>query len=303
MIIQMNKHKKQITKQKYTKRKTNVYRNNNHDNHDNHYNKYHNNKKFNGGGNNVSKKRPHNNPNNNMNSNPNINSNPNSKKTKINTSKNILKTSGLIIRRNKQPPPPLVNLRANSFGSSDVMTIINGIKRMTEKDIIDIFSTFLPENLTNLKYINLFNIKDRIIIFVISIDIDSKTIPINMAFYKSTGTSRNNETIKGYWFLTIQYGLNDKLVKPEDEYLEESLYSKDFMTLEMKNNLKDYKRFINKQYAQVSYFLTKSEEIYPYLFTDIPQLQELNVTIFSDFVNKNNFEILTIESILLRESL
>ena len=79
--------------------------------------------------------------------------------------------------------PPNIDIKAG---------IVDKLKNMTKKDCIDIYDG-LKKSIQRIDYSDIFIIKDREMIFVRSIYIDDLKIPINMAFYKSTGTSRSSQ--------------------------------------------------------------------------------------------------------------
>uniref|UniRef100_A0A6C0HGJ7 Uncharacterized protein n=1 Tax=viral metagenome TaxID=1070528 RepID=A0A6C0HGJ7_9ZZZZ len=133
----------------------------------------------------------------------------------------------------------------------------------TQTTLNSIFNRLSKEPITCIKYHPIAMISGRPIVYVTSMVINDTEIPINMGFYKSTGISRSDSTIKECWFPTTQAIriTEDKyrLEKPEDNYIlkYENCYNLSNHDILEQEELLHYGRFINKKYASVCYFLYK----------------------------------------------
>lgn len=128
------------------------------------------------------------------------------------------------------------------------------------------------KNIHSIKCHPLFIINDRPIIYVKTITINNCEIPIHMGFYRSTGISRGDKTIRNYWFPTTHLSQLAKdfyhIAKPEDNYLvkydnKSLVLSSDETEIKEQDELLTYGRFINENNALVCYFLTTKNELLP----------------------------------------
>jgi hypothetical protein len=146
------------------------------------------------------------------------------------------------------------------------MTLFTETTEMTLKTIFD---SLKDKAITSIKCHLVFVINERPIIYVKSITINNCEIPIHLGFYKSTGTSRYDRTIKDYWFPTTQMRCiaNDcyKLDKPEDNYILKYDHMTTLSTnedeIKEQDMLMKYGRFINENNALVSYFLHNKNKL------------------------------------------
>jgi hypothetical protein len=144
--------------------------------------------------------------------------------------------------------------------------IVENLKRMSKADVEHIYSFISEHFLQKMVYYELFTYDERTIIYVVSIDIDGITTQINMGFYKSTGTSRSTG-LNDIWLPTtyIQQGWGvGHIGKPEDPYILKYEVPAGVRNIEEEEELITYRRFINKPYALVSFFLSH----YPNLKVD-----------------------------------
>lgn len=171
-------------------------------------------------------------------------------------------------------PRPIMSLAPFQKKNEELIfrkqSIINMLKYMTDKDnsIQVIFDELTDKkNINNIKYYKLFNINERPILYVKSITINGIEIPIDLSFYKSTGTSRGDEAIKDYWFPTTKIRIEDgkyKLSKLEDAYLAKYENMANINTsrnIVEEYDLLKYGRFITINNALVGYFLYKNNNI------------------------------------------
>lgn len=135
----------------------------------------------------------------------------------------------------------------------------------------------------NIKYYEIFSISgsinknnrttigERPIVYVKSITTRNKKIPddifkentVNLAFYRSTGTSRHDSIIKDFWFPTTKITSGDDVIinKLESIYVSkyESYKYKELSTdpaeVTEQDNILKYSRYINYINALVGYFL------------------------------------------------
>jgi hypothetical protein len=124
-------------------------------------------------------------------------------------------------------------------------------------------------NINFMKCHLVFVINERPIIYVKSITINNCEIPIHSGFYKSTGISRHDITIKDCWFPTTRLRYIAKycykLDKPEDNYILKydhmSTLSTNEDEIKEQDMLIKYGRFINENNALVSCFLNKNNNL------------------------------------------
>jgi len=146
------------------------------------------------------------------------------------------------------------------------MTLSTETTEMTFKTIFD---SLKDKASTSIKCHLVFVINERPIIYVKSITINNCEIPIHLGFYKSTGTSRYDITIKDYWFPTTQMRCIAKdcykLDKPEDNYILKYDHMTTLSTnedeIKEQDMLMKYGRFINENNALVSYFLHNKNKL------------------------------------------
>lgn len=169
-----------------------------------------------------------------------------------------------------------------------LQTIFNGLKEKTSIQCIKCHALFVNE---------------RAIIYVKSITINNCEIPINLGFYKSTGISRGDTTIKNCWFPTTHLSQIVKdfchFAKPEDNYIlkYDSIYTLSTNVDEIKeqDDLLHYGRFINENNALVSYFLYSKNKVLSELVFEFFSIKSSNKIIhYTDFLEES--ELLTIRN-------
>ena len=139
----------------------------------------------------------------------------------------------------------------------------------TEITLKTIFDSLKDKAITTIKCHLVFVINERPIIYVKSITINNCEIPIHSGFYKSTGISRHDRTIKDCWFPTtrLRYIAKNcyKLDKPEDNYIlkYDHMYTLSTNEDEIKEQdmLIKYGRFINENNALICFFLNKKNKL------------------------------------------
>jgi hypothetical protein len=202
----------------------------------------------------------------------------------------------MAFRLTLQLPPKDPESDLRKFNIMSMLKYMCSDVKNTQNTLNSIFDGIIYETINdsiNIKYHKIFIIEKRPIVYVTSIIINNIEIPINMGFYKSMGISRRDSTIKNYWFPTTQIiqlsNNNYKLSKSEDNYIlkYDAIYklSKNEVDIIEQNNLIQYGRFINKNYALVCYVLYKNNhllsecEFSPAHF----QLYDTNI-IYTDFL-------------------
>jgi hypothetical protein len=133
--------------------------------------------------------------------------------------------------------------------------IIKSLKHMDLPQVENIYSSISEHFLQNMVYYELFTYEERLFIYVVSIDVDGVTTPVNMGFYKSTGTSRGTG-LNNIWLPTLSMAPYGPIIKAEDPYLLKYGIKGGVRNIDEEEQLITYKRFINKQYALVSFFLS-----------------------------------------------
>ena len=180
--------------------------------------------------------------------------------------------------------------------TSNILSMINKMNKKLDNDngtstilttftiLTDLFKEF-EENyiIENIEYYEIFSIfgginksngttfEERPIVYVKSITTRNKKIPddisrkidVNLAFYRSTGTSRHDQTITNFWFPTTKITtigeiiitkLESSYVSKYEQYKYKSLSDDPTEVTEQENILK-YGRYINLTNALVGYFL------------------------------------------------
>ncbi|NBW04173.1 MAG: hypothetical protein EBR87_10795, partial [Cytophagia bacterium] len=145
--------------------------------------------------------------------------------------------------------------------------IIDGLKKMSERDKDEIFSK-LPNVVNHLTYSNVFTVAQRPIIFVHDMTMnDGTVVDINMAFYKSTGESRFTG-LDDTWLPTLGFDHESGMLIKAEEYFLFLYHARG--SLPMSNvqlpqvqDLLTYKRFITQKLAMVSYFLSFMQVVPP----------------------------------------
>ena len=155
------------------------------------------------------------------------------------------------------------------FRRSVILSMLRHMSSNTEMTLKTIFYSLKDKPITTIKCHLVFVINERPIIYVKSIIINNCEIPIHLGFYKSTGTSRYDRTIKDYWFPTTQMICIAKdcykLDKPEDNYILKYDHITTLSTnedeIKEQDMLLKYGRFINENNALVSYFLNTKNKL------------------------------------------
>jgi hypothetical protein len=149
------------------------------------------------------------------------------------------------------------------FRKSTILSMLRYMTLSTEMTLETIFDSLKDKAITSIKCHLVFVINERPIIYVKSITINNCEIPIHLGFYKSTGTSRYDITIKDYWFPTTRLRYIAKycykLDKPEDNYILKYDHMSTLSTNEDEIKEQDilikYGRFINENNALICYIL------------------------------------------------
>lgn len=172
--------------------------------------------------------------------------------------------------------------------------IIDGLKKMSERDKDEIFSK-LPNVVNHLTYSNVFTVAQIPIIFVHDLTMnDGTVVDINMAFYKSTGESRFTG-LDDTWLPTLGFDHESGMLIKAEEYFLFLYHARG--SLPMSNvqlpqvqDLLTYKLFITQKLAMVSYFLSHVRVPYvPPEYTSGRNVQGGNtVKNFAKYVQSNS---------------
>ena len=206
----------------------------------------------------------------------------------------------LVARRSKLTTP-LKPLKGNNHHLPANETIrgkiIDGLKKMSERDKDEIFSKLpnVAATVNHLTYSNVFTVAQRPIIFVHDMTMnDGTVVDINMAFYKSTGESRFTG-LDDTWLPTLGFDHESGMLVKAEEYFLFLYHARG--SLPMSNvelpqvqDLLTYKRFITQKLAMVSYFLSHVQVPYvPPEYTSGRNVQGGNtVKNFAKFVKNSS---------------
>jgi len=194
-------------------------------------------------------------------------------------------------------PRPLLSLAPFQKKNEDLIfqrrNIITMLKYMYRDEksysINNIFHDLIDKNTINtIKYYKLFIINDRPILYVKSITVNRVEIHINLSFYRSSGISRGDESIKNYWFPTthirIDYDKKYILAKLEDNYLEKyenmPILTDPSRNREEEEGILNYGRYITMNNALVGYFLFTNNDVFPN-----SSFEEINLEQLSNYTN------------------
>jgi len=138
------------------------------------------------------------------------------------------------------------------------------VKEMNIEDVKNIYNKIDDIYSINYKYIGLLKSKENLyrhFIFVKSYkkDIQStSSIEINQLFYQSTGTSREHTNLNFIWLPCKYYKTGNHIFKPESNNNLKNYKTNNINNNKFLNQIKYYKRFINKDIALVSKFIKQN---------------------------------------------